>query len=652
MRILVWRATTWLDIHLSWLVLTVGVIGMVLVAFTYTRLARPLGLPLWAPFLARPRLETYATPDKLEQAWQQWQPTIRTELIQYGSAIPADLHRIPAPLRRYALRRYAQEHSTTKMLEQRGAQLRLLTGKRLQRWHSAWRATSRAIGTQPGIAPDGRAAIEIMKDVLVETLGLNQVAARDVEAVYAYQVEAPTLRLNLPPRFPLMFVSDPMPGERTVQMLVDAADVLRESGYFALVVPMEPLVREVDGAAELRQAVERSPHVQDFIIVSQDDVLDILMAKQATQTLVQCVLRQVDLSVVSPFVTSGPVPATMFFGRDAEVKRLVERASNSDFAIVGNRKVGKTSLLHRTSARLAAQGKVRPLGVVDCQTVQDAEGFFAAFQMQTGIALAAFTPEGFAATITELHRNGPQPVLMMDEVDTLLATERARGESLVATWRRLAQSGMCRFIFCGSTGLARRLDDPDSAFFNFSQPLPLGYLERETAHMVLAQPLETLGILLDESNLLLDEVYELTSGHPNLVQYVGQGLVDAANRRKERRILRSDLANLRESSIFTDYYFKTVWGVCSPLEKLVTLVAPGEQFLLPALEASLHTHGIQVSDDALDDALTMLHIYALLQKQERTYTFVPRAFLHILHRTQEVERLIAREKRRLNTGGA
>ena len=43
----------------------------------------------------------------------------------------------------------------------------------------------------------------------------------------------------------------------------------------------------------------------------------------------------------------------------------------------------------------------------------------------------------------------------------------------------------------------------------------------------------------------------------------------------------------------------------------------------------------------------MLQIYSVLQKHERIYTFVPRAFPEILHRTQEVERLVAREKRAL-----
>jgi hypothetical protein len=340
----------------------------------------------------------------------------------------------------------------------------------------------------------------------------------------------------------------------------------------------------------------------------------------------------------------------MFFGREAEVKILVESGGTADFSIVGNRKIGKTSLLQRTRARMAAGRRIRPL-MVDCQIVRDAASFFAALQAQNRLALPSPTPEGLTAALTKLHQDGPPPVLLMDEVDALLANEKSRGEPLVATWRALAQADVCRFIFCGSTELARQLDDPASAFFNFSQPLPLGYLTPETARLVLAQPLETLGIILEDEDTLLDEVQALTSGHPNLIQYLGRGLVDAANRRGERRILLDDLAALRSSTDFGEYYLKTVWGQAGPLERLITLLAADslspDGFQLGELEAVLTAHDVRVNEEKLDSTLKLLRTYSFFRKHERTYTFVPRAFPEILHRTQEVERLIAIEKRRL-----
>ena len=634
-------------------------------ARTYANLTRPFGVPLWATVLARSRLDTYVRPAVLESAWPEWERAIRAELLRYGDVTVDDLVRVPAVFRRYGLRRYAQVHSTVQALEARETRLRLLTGDRLRRWHAAWRLAARYVdiragrSASPTVSGEGEdsgtsivfargAAVDDLATVLSEALGLVLDKLGNSEAVHSYRVEAPALRLKLPPRFPLVFVADPQPTARTVQVLIDAVETLREVGYFALVVPLEPAVRHLDIAAELRQAVDRSPYLQDLIILSQSDVLDILVARNPTGVLVQRILSQVDLTVVSPFVISGPVPERVFFGREAEVKMLVESAGSADFAIVGNRKIGKTSLLQRVHARLAADRRVRPL-TMDCQIVRDEAGFFSAFQSQNRLALPTPTPEGLTAALTELRREGAAPILLMDEVDDLLANEKARGEPLASTWRALAQAGVCRFVFCGGTELARRLDDPRSAFFNFPQPLPLGYLSPETARLVLNQPMETLGIVLEDAEALLAEVERLTSGHPNLIQYLGRGLVEAANRHGERRVLLSDLTALSSSTDFSEYYLKTVWGQAGALERLITLLAPPDGFQLGEMEAALVEQGVQVGEEALDAALRLLRIYAILEKRERVYTFVPRAFTEILQRTQQVERLITIEKRRLAT---
>ncbi len=614
--------------------------------FTYFAQLRPFGLPFWAVFFPHRRRPAFAWPTKLEAAWPAWERALRAELLRHGDVIPDDLLRVPVDFSAYTLERYAQTHADSQVLEVRNHHLRLLTGDRLRRWHGAWYRAGRALGVRPGLPPDARPAVDALHAVLCEVLGFTPGETRDFEAVRGGRVAAPALRLNIPLHFPLLFVGDPQPGARTMEMLVDAVDVLKETGYFALVVPLEPPARVVDTAAELRAAVARSPHVQDFIVLSQDDVLNILSARHPNQTLARCILAQVDLALVAPFVVNGPVPETMFFGREAEVKMLVEGASGRDFAIVGNRKIGKTSLLRRAGARLAAGGRVTVL-TVDSQTVPYAADFYVTFQAQTGLALSSPTPEGFRAAIEDLRRAGPLPVLLLDEVDALLTLEKTRGEPLIATWRALAQAGLCHFIFCGSTGLARRLDDPHSVFFNFPQAMSLSYLEPETARQVLSQPCKTLGLELEEADALLERAVAITSGHPNLLQVLGKGLVDAANRRGERRILLEDLDALLASADFNETFLKIVWGEAGPLEKLITLVAPPDGFTLPEIEAMLTMQEVTFDDESLDAALKMLRTYAILEKRDRAYIFIPQAFPDILHRTQEVARLIAQEKRKL-----
>ena len=647
-QVLVGLATQWVAANAGWLTPLAVAASLALLVTTYLTRLRPYGVPPWALLLPQRRRVALAQPTRVEAAWPAWERALCAELLRHGDAIPADLLRVPRDFRTYTVERYTEAHADSQALDVRNHHLRLLTGDRLQRWHAAWHRAGRVLGARPGLPPEARPAVDALAGVLCEVLGFTPVdgeGARDFEAVRGERVAAPALRLAVPLRFPLLFVADPQPSARTVDMLVDAVDVLKESGYFALIVPLEPPVPTVDVAAELRQAIARSPHVQDFIVLSQEDVLDILIARHPIQALARCILSQVDLALVAPFVVNGPAPETMFFGREAEVKALVEGAPGKDFAIVGNRKIGKTSLLRRAGARLKAGGHVTVL-TVDCQTVPHAADFYAEFQAQTGLTLPTPTPDGFRAAIEGLREAGPPPVLLLDEVDALLTLEKARGEPLTATWRALAQAGLCHFIFCGSTGLARRLDDARSVFFNFPQAMPLGYLGLETARQVLAQPCETLGLELEAADTLLDRAVTVTSGHPNLLQVLGKGLVDAANRRGERRILLEDLDALLASADFNETYLRIVWGEARPLEKLITLVAPPEGFTLPEIEAALAAQGVAFADEALDAALAMLRIYAVLEKRDRTYTFIPRAFPDILHRTQEVARLIAQEKRK------
>ncbi|MEZ4613924.1 MAG: hypothetical protein R2867_00215 [Caldilineaceae bacterium] len=59
--------------------------------------------------------------------------------------------------------------------------------------------------------------------------------------------------------------------------------------------------------------------------------------------------QQVSLSVLSPYETSKPVTGSRFFGREAEVRRII--SSDANFAIMGIRRIGKTSLLKEIGER-------------------------------------------------------------------------------------------------------------------------------------------------------------------------------------------------------------------------------------------------------------------------------------------------------------
>jgi len=65
---------------------------------------------------------------------------------------------------------------------------------------------------------------------------------------------------------------------------------------------------------------------------------------------------------------------------------------------------------------------------------------------------------------------------------------------------------------------------------------------------------------------------DLSSCHPNIVQYICQRLIIQINRRGSRRITMADLEAVRTSSQFSEYFTEVTWGNASALEKLISLL--------------------------------------------------------------------------------
>ncbi|MFN8387570.1 MAG: AAA family ATPase [Anaerolineales bacterium] len=640
----------WLIPNIYWILTTLIVIKLGFIINEYMKVSRPFDMPIKSILWRTSRPDQYAKPEKIENAWQIWQHQIRDELKRYGSLHEDDLTSVPRLFRSYALWRFYEENDDTLALHLRKNEMKLLTGRYHMNWRHANKQSRAEFGKKAGLSENSRQAVARQATALAGVLGMELGEYYELGPTCAWRVSLPTLRLNIPQYFPLVFIADPEPNERTVSQLVDIVNLSRESSYFSLVIALEPESSDLDIPGRLRRAIDNSPFAHDFVVLSQDNLLDILIARYPERILSKFIGEQVDMSVISPFVVNGPVPTQMFFGRDKEIRQLVEHAGQRNFAIIGNRKIGKTSLLNKVEARLIQQAKVTLLRM-DCQSVRNFDDFYTVFELVSGLSLTQKSPEFLADTIRNISKNSDKPlVFMMDELDALLDTEQLKGESLISTWRALANERTCSFIFCGSKVLARQLRDSTTAMFNFPEPIALSYLRREETDEVIARPLETLGIEFDDQSSLLNAVWDLTSGHPNISQFVGRALVTAANQREDRKIYANDVHDLRTNSDFVDFYFDTSWGAATPLEILITLLAPENGFAASEMEYLLAQRGIILTSDALDQALGMLLVYSLFEREGRKYQFVPRSFCELLVLNYEKERIILREKSKIKGG--
>ena len=78
----------------------------------------------------------------------------------------------------------------------------------------------------------------------------------------------------------------------------------------------------------------------DLVFAVPAQIMQIMRAANPEEELRGLVLRQA--TNISPFVTVGPVPPSMFFGREQELRGLDYLSAGRSCAVIGGRRYGKT----------------------------------------------------------------------------------------------------------------------------------------------------------------------------------------------------------------------------------------------------------------------------------------------------------------------
>lgn len=345
--------------------------------------------------------------------------------------------------------------------------------------------------------------------------------------------------------------------------------------------------------------------------------------------IVKSVLRQADLAKVSPFVLRSATPEEMYYGREQEQAQVLTNLHANSVAVLGGRMIGKTSFLYRMNGALTKAGFAAYLA--DCQTAANWEQFAALAERVWGVQLGpTFRPEAIFDLIEQLavRSVGKPLVLILDEIDKLLEWDRIAAaddsvpDELFRAFRSASQEQRAQFIFSGERTIARRLADPNSPHWNFCEPLLLRQLTTGAASELLIRPLKSLQVGINSEPEFAHAAWEVTSGHPQITQFLGDRLVRAlAERKAENRTSLSpaDLKPVAESFEFRRHYLETYWGQAEPLERLLS-VRIGEGVALPSdLQARIASHIPGVSSESLDDALRVLELLGVIEQGQLGY---------------------------------
>jgi hypothetical protein len=306
----------------------------------------------------------------------------------------------------------------------------------------------------------------------------------------------------------------------------------------------------------------------------------------------------------NPFIYGGPVTAQQFIGRAQEVDRVFDQLSSQargSVAIIGERRIGKTSLLHYVSAPDVVKrwnleedtslfifqdcGAVAPFSITRFwQTVlrrllrllqgKDPRTPLLA-SVETLLAAPEITTLDIEFLLDDLHAAGLLLILMLDEFEWLIRTDpeneaitrdllaglRAlinhvpRTLSLIVATRQPLDEVCCDVRFMGSP------------FYNNFVFLHLRPFRLEETESLFAQMLAGTGVAFSQAEK--DLIYDLAGTHPLLLQ-TAAALVFDLKAGGAREI--KDLVAIREQfRDLVEHQFEDFWKWSGARERQILL---------------------------------------------------------------------------------
>jgi len=320
----------------------------------------------------------------------------------------------------------------------------------------------------------------------------------------------------------------------------------------------------------------RGAQAYDVIMLHPNTALEIVRASEPRKALRQFILSRVNITTTSPYTTRGPTPEEFFFGREHEMREITSHINNKSYAVIGGRRIGKTSILNRLhKTRFPSSGIMSVF--YDCSLIQSYDAFMDA-QVQNWQPIRKDNSQiKFRDLFNKIPKEKPF-VLLLDEADKLIPIDKNNDWKLFSILRYLSNSKQMQIVLSGERTLRDAIKDPKSPLFNFPNELLLGPLDYESVKILVTRPMQTLEIKLEGIEDIVNRIWEFTSGHPNVVQGLCTRLVDKINQQTDRKITVENVDEIiRNTDFLQKDYLETYWVTASNLEKIITLLLADDQ---------------------------------------------------------------------------
>lgn len=262
----------------------------------------------------------------------------------------------------------------------------------------------------------------------------------------------------------------------------------------------------------------------------------------------------------------------VFRGREDLRRKLDNSLKNAEtlplFLIQGQRRVGKTSLLYFLSELLTGRFKVIQMDLQSTEECPNVSGWLEriryhveeAFDMEVKEGEEWKAGEDWAQSWNELsqylqalsRKENYRIVLAFDEYESLhfrgLTKDAKQASTLLDNMRSFSQHQRdVIFLFAGAH-LFSELSDPDwGNYFVQAIHLKVDYLSEKDSLDLIIHPYDGFDIHYEAG--IPEKIYELTQGHPALLQSICYELVELANDELRKELDKTDLEKVLNEKI-------------------------------------------------------------------------------------------------------
>jgi hypothetical protein len=487
-----------------------------------------------------------------------------------------------------------------------------------------------------------------------------------IEGVDLYLVDLSSLKLSLSDRTPFFLIRANLLNNLSTYALYESLkDIARGQSWLERDCIL--LLEKNDSSLKNLVSGKYNPC---FVVLDFESQQTILELGSPLVRLLDQICSQIPISSLAPYKIGGTVIGNQFFGREREINRIM-RKQDTNFAIVGVRRIGKSSLIQEIKQRILHQAMDlpvlpmidnmpgKPLVWRDASTMSEPREFLR--QMVADLNVREmfklekrdryfFEVFGFLKRMSKMYNQ--RITIFLDEADNFLDWVKLEPD-LLPSLRASTAEGYCRYIFAGFKGLLGELSNMNSPFYNAFEPLILGPFRKDETEEAVLRPMKSLRLRIENEGDIVNRIHEDTGGHPLLVQTYCRELISQMEADSSRILSPDLLKNVYSSQVLRIQMINSFRDNVEKEDKLLvysTLLSfpDGKKVFSKAdISTALNNLNCPSLNDDIEKTCERLVFAGIFTRQEKQYAFAVPMFSRVIRLNQNIEYEIKVTKKEL-----